>query len=112
MVPGRILGTLTASLSSPMVSCGRDPICRPSELRSCPLKVSFTDHDCGALCLGWTVEPCWGCFRDSGAIAKITSLSSRGKAAQLQFPSRVKNVQNLVRFAFGPGVTRLEPLRS
>jgi hypothetical protein len=50
--------------------------------------------------------------RDSGAIAKITSLSSRAKTAQLQFPSRVKNVQNLVRFAFGPRVARLEPLRS
>src|SRR6267378_2604315 len=47
MVPERIPGTLTASSSSPMDSCGRDPICRPSEPRFLSPKASFTDHECG-----------------------------------------------------------------
>ena len=55
MVPEHTLATLTASSSSPMDSCGRDPICRPSELRLCPPRASFTDHDCSGLCLAWTV---------------------------------------------------------
>jgi hypothetical protein len=47
MVRERILATLTASLSSPMDSCDRDPIYRPSELRFLHPKASFTDDDCG-----------------------------------------------------------------
>src|SRR6267378_1380202 len=42
MVPERIPGTLTTSSSSPMDSCGRDPICRPSEPRFLSSKASFT----------------------------------------------------------------------
>ena len=39
MVPERIPVTLTASSSSPMDSCGRDPICRPSEPLFCRPKL-------------------------------------------------------------------------
>jgi hypothetical protein len=48
--------------------------------------------------------------RHSGVIAKTTSLTSRVRTAQLQFSTRVKNVQNLV--PLPSGVARFGTLRS
>jgi hypothetical protein len=53
-----------------------------------------------------TLEGSFAVARHSGAIAKIISLTSRARTAQLQFSNRVKNIQNLV--PFHPGVARLQ----
>jgi hypothetical protein len=45
-----------------MDSCGRDPICRPSEPRFLSPNSSLTDHDCGG-----NVAPQWKLHYPNGA---------------------------------------------
>jgi hypothetical protein len=45
-------------IASPMDSCGRNPICQPSEPRLCR-QGFLRRRDCSGLCLGWTVELWW-----------------------------------------------------
>src|SRR5438045_2570386 len=79
MVPERIPGTLTASSSSPMDSCGRDPICRPNEPRFLSPKASFTDHDCGG-----DVAPQQKLHYPNGAaIRKVGQKRGSGKFGQI-----------------------------
>jgi hypothetical protein len=75
MVPERIPGTLTAGSSSPMDSCGRVPICQPSEPRFLSPKASFTDHHYGV-----DAAPQWKLHYPNGAaIRKVDQKRSRGK---------------------------------